>query len=303
MWLLLQIGIQKKFSKVLIGLTNMEKTVAIIGGGIIGGGWAARFTLNGWDVKIYDPDVHAERKIGEVFENACRSLPGLSDVEMPEPGSVTFCKTIGEAAKSASFILEAVPERLEIKQSVYAQVESVNKTGIIASSTSGIMPSDLQSKMKYPERLIVAHPFNPVYLLPLVELVAGKKTNNKYIVQQSVGQISPIGLKETNEHTVRQGFIQPAQLKRMLAASNAADLLVSVYPNPTTDKITLAFNELVTGKVILSIYDQMGKLVMEENKEGQVELSYSLANLSLGNYFVKVNTSTKEYVTQISKQQ
>tara|TARA_B100000795_G_scaffold172893_1_gene130367 strand:- start:14 stop:337 length:324 start_codon:yes stop_codon:yes gene_type:complete len=63
--------------------------------------------------------------------------------------------------------------------------------------------------------------------------------NNKYIVQQSVGQISPIGLKETNEHTVRQGFIQPAQLRRMLAASNAADLLVSIFPNPTTDKITI----------------------------------------------------------------
>ena len=129
------------------------------------------------------------------------------------------------------------------------------------------------------------------------------QTNNKYIVQQSVGQISPIGLKETNAHSVRQGFIQPAQLKRMLVASNAADLLVSVYPNPTTDKIILAFNELVTGKVSLSIYDQMGKLVMEENKEGQAELSYSLANLAAGNYFVKVNTANKEYVTQISKQQ
>jgi hypothetical protein len=129
------------------------------------------------------------------------------------------------------------------------------------------------------------------------------QTEDNYVVQQSVGQSSPIGLQEASKHTVRQGFIQPAQLKRMLAASNAADLLVSVYPNPTTDKITIAFEELVTGKVILSIYDQMGKLVMEENKEGQAELSYSLANLSAGNYFVKVNTSTKEYVTQISKQQ
>ena len=129
------------------------------------------------------------------------------------------------------------------------------------------------------------------------------QTDNKYIVQQSVGQISPIGLKKTNKHTVRQGFIQPAHLKRMLAASNAANLLVSVYPNPTTDKITISFRELVTGIVNISIYDQMGKLVMEENKEGQAELSYSLANLSAGNYFVKVNTSNKEYVTQISKQQ
>ena len=129
------------------------------------------------------------------------------------------------------------------------------------------------------------------------------QTDSRYIVQQSVGQISPLGLQETSEYIVRQGFIQPAQLKRMLAASIAADLLVSVYPNPTTDKITLAFEELVTGKVNFSIYDQMGKLVMEENKEGQAELSYSLASLSAGNYFVKVNTSTKEYVTQISKQQ
>ena len=129
------------------------------------------------------------------------------------------------------------------------------------------------------------------------------QTNNKYIVQQSVGQISPLGLQETSEYIVRQGFIQPAQLKRMLAASNSADLFISIYPNPTTDKITIAFNELITGKVIFSVYDQMGKLVMEENKEGQAELSYSLANLAVGNYFVKVNTSTKEHVTQISKQQ
>ena len=128
------------------------------------------------------------------------------------------------------------------------------------------------------------------------------QTEDNYVVQQSVGQSSPIGLQEASKHTVRQGFIQPAQLKRMLAASNAADLLVSIYPNPTTDKITLAFEELVTGKVTLSIYDQMGKLVIEEKRESAVELSYSLANLAAGNYFVKVNTSTKEYVTQISKQ-
>tara|TARA_B100000780_G_C20825537_1_gene327994 strand:+ start:57 stop:551 length:495 start_codon:yes stop_codon:yes gene_type:complete len=128
------------------------------------------------------------------------------------------------------------------------------------------------------------------------------ETTNKYIVQQSVGQSSLVGLQQTNKHIVIQGFIQPAQLKRMLAASNSADLLVSVYPNPTTDKITIAFNELVTGKVNLSIYDQMGKLVMEENRESEVELSYSLIKLAVGTYFVKVNTSTKEYVTQLVKQ-
>jgi hypothetical protein len=128
------------------------------------------------------------------------------------------------------------------------------------------------------------------------------QTEDNYIVQQSVGQSSPIGLQENNVHTVRQGFIQPAQLKRILAAMNTADLLVSVYPNPTTDKITIAFKELITGKVIFSIYDQTGKLIMEENREGQAELTYSLANLAIGNYFVKVNTANKEYASQIAKQ-
>jgi len=128
-------------------------------------------------------------------------------------------------------------------------------------------------------------------------------TNNKHLVQQSVGQSSPVGVQQISNHTIRQGFIQPTQLKRMLAASSSSDLSVSVYPNPTIDNITLSFEELVSGKVNLSIYDEMGRLVLMENKEAQVELSYSLANLVVGNYFVKVNATNKQYVTQIAKQQ
>ena len=159
----------------------MTKTAAIIGGGVIGGGWAARFLMNGWDVRIYDPDPESERKIGAVMENARRALPGLTDVVMPDEGQMQFCKTIAEAAQGAAFIVEAVPERVEIKHAVYAEVEAVNTDGLIASSTSGIMPTDLQAKMAHPERLIVGHPFNPVYLLPLVELVAGQQTDPAHI--------------------------------------------------------------------------------------------------------------------------
>ncbi|WP_272001990.1 carnitine 3-dehydrogenase [Roseovarius sp. ZX-A-9] len=155
----------------------MTKTASIIGGGIIGGGWAARFALNGWDVRIFDPDPEAERKIGAVMDNARRALPMLLDTAMPPEGAITFCDTLEAAATGAALIVEAVPERTEIKHKVYAQIEAVNTDGIIASSTSGIMPTDLQSQMAHPGRLIVAHPFNPVYLLPLVELVAGKQTD------------------------------------------------------------------------------------------------------------------------------
>lgn len=184
----------------------MNKTVAIIGGGIIGGGWAARFRLNGWDAKIYDTDHQAVRKISEVYENAKRSMPGLSEVELPKPGNITFCKTIEEASVGAAFIIEAVPERIEVKHSVYKQIELSNSDGIIASSTSGIMPTDLQSNMKYPERLIVAHPFNPVYLLPLVELVAGEKTKEKYI-DDARELITSLGMYPLHCRVEIEGFL------------------------------------------------------------------------------------------------
>ncbi|WP_338550362.1 carnitine 3-dehydrogenase [Roseovarius phycicola] len=159
----------------------MTKSACIVGGGVIGGGWAARFALNGWDVRVFDPDPEAERKISEVMTNARRAMPMVVDVALPEEGNVTLCATLEEAAEGAALIVEAVPERVDIKRKVYAQIEAVNTDGIIASSTSGIMPSDLQAEMAHPGRLIVAHPFNPVYLLPLVELVAGKQTDAAHI--------------------------------------------------------------------------------------------------------------------------
>lgn len=159
----------------------MTKTAAIVGGGVIGGGWAARFALNGWTVRIYDPDPDAVRKIDAVMRNARRAMPMVLDVALPGEGTVTLCDTLEEAATGAALIVEAVPERVDIKRKVYAQIEAVNTDGLIASSTSGIMPTDLQADMAHPERLIVAHPFNPVYLLPLVELVAGAKTDAAHI--------------------------------------------------------------------------------------------------------------------------
>ncbi|WP_293452221.1 3-hydroxyacyl-CoA dehydrogenase NAD-binding domain-containing protein, partial [Planktotalea sp.] len=111
----------------------MEKVAAIVGGGVIGGGWAARFLLNGWDVRVFDLDPQAERKTSAVLENARRALPGLTDVAMPEEGTLTHCKSIADAVSGCSLIVEAVPERLEVKHAVYAEIEAANTTGIIAS--------------------------------------------------------------------------------------------------------------------------------------------------------------------------
>ena len=88
---------------------------AIIGGGVIGGGWAARFLLNGWDVAVFDPDPEAARKLGEVLDNARRALPMLYDRVMPGEGRLTLVGSIEEAVQGADFIQESVPEVLALR--------------------------------------------------------------------------------------------------------------------------------------------------------------------------------------------
>ncbi|MEM7753262.1 MAG: carnitine 3-dehydrogenase [Pseudomonadota bacterium] len=145
--------------------------IAVIGGGVIGGGWAARFLLNGRDVKVYDPDPEAERKISVVLDNARGALPMLYETRLPPEGALSFVESLEDAVRDALYIQESVPEQLELKRRLYAQIEAVEDVAVIGSSTSGFKPSELAAEMADPHRLVVAHPFNPVYLLPLVELV------------------------------------------------------------------------------------------------------------------------------------
>ncbi|MFZ9198566.1 MAG: carnitine 3-dehydrogenase [Paracoccaceae bacterium] len=153
----------------------MARKAAIIGGGVIGGGWAARFLLNGWDVAVFDPDPEAPRKVGEVIANARKALPALSDVPMPAEGNLSFAGTITEAVEGAEYIQESVSERLDLKHRVFAQIQQVAPGVLIGSSTSGFKPSELQEKAPEPGMIFVAHPFNPVYLLPLAEVVPSPK--------------------------------------------------------------------------------------------------------------------------------
>jgi carnitine 3-dehydrogenase len=146
-----------------------DMKAAIIGGGVIGGGWAARFLLNGWDVAVFDPDPEAARKIGEVLANARRALPALYDTALPEEGALSFHDDLAGAVSGADWVQESVPEQLEIKHAVHGELTRLAAPdAVIGSSTSGFKPSELTARGA---RVIVAHPFNPVYLLPLVELV------------------------------------------------------------------------------------------------------------------------------------
>ncbi|UTH48493.1 carnitine 3-dehydrogenase [Loktanella salsilacus] len=155
----------------------MTHTAAIIGGGVIGGGWAARFALSGWDVAIFDPDPDAARKIDAVMANARRSLPALSEVALPPEGQIKFVPTLAEAVADADWIQESAPERLEMKHRILKEIQThCRDDALIGSSTSGFKPSELQEGALRPDQIFVAHPFNPVYLLPLIELVGSDKT-------------------------------------------------------------------------------------------------------------------------------
>ncbi|MFT6675879.1 MAG: carnitine 3-dehydrogenase [Sulfitobacter sp.] len=172
----------------------MTKVAAIIGGGVIGGGWAARFALNGWQVRVFDPDPQAERKISEVLANARRSLPGLTDIALPDAGAISFHSTIAEAVTGADWIQESVPERLEVKHSTFAEIQAhCAPDAIIGSSTSGFKPSQLQEGATRPGQIMVTHPFNPVYLLPLVELVPGD-LGDKDLIEKAKTILSGIGM-------------------------------------------------------------------------------------------------------------
>jgi len=172
----------------------MKNTAAIIGGGVIGGGWAARFLLNGWDVRVYDPDPEAERKIGEVLGNARRSLPGLTDVALPGEGALSFHGSIAEAVQGAAWIQESVPERLEIKHATFAEVQAAcAPDAVIGSSTSGFKPSELQQGAVRPGQIMVAHPFNPVYLLPLIELVPGD-VGDAALIERAKATLASLGM-------------------------------------------------------------------------------------------------------------
>ena len=149
-----------------------RRTAAIIGGGVIGSGWATRFLLNGWDVRFFDPSADADHILHAVIARGREAMPALCDV-VPEEGSLYIASSTAEAVAGASYIQESTPERIEVKQAVLKSIqESCDANAIVASSTSGFMPSELQEGAIRPAQIIVSHPYNPVYLLPLVEVVA-----------------------------------------------------------------------------------------------------------------------------------
>lgn len=158
-------------------MAELPEQGAVVGCGVIGAAWAARMRLRGIDVAMYDPSPNASAVLDDVMADAVSAWDALG-LSTARIGSLTLCRSIEAAVVNAGLIQESVPERLDIKHSTLAAIDAAAPAdAIIASSTSGYKPTDLATSMTRPERLVVAHPFNPVYLLPLVEIVGGEQTS------------------------------------------------------------------------------------------------------------------------------
>ena len=191
------------------------RAAGLLGGGVIGGGWAARFLLNGVDVRLYDPDPEAPRKVGEVLANARRALRRLTLAPLPDEGRLDFVAAPADAAESVDFVQESAPEREDVKRALLAAADATAPAGVvIASSTSGLLPSRLQADLRRPERLVVGHPFNPVYLLPLVEVCGGDHTSAETI-ERAADVYRSLGMRPLVVRHEIDGFVADRLLEAL----------------------------------------------------------------------------------------
>src|SRR3954471_24894384 len=196
-------------------MADLPRTVALLGGGVIGGGWAARFALNGVDVRLYDPAPGAGEAVQEMLENARRAWGRLTLAPLPAEGSVSFASSPEEAVRDAEFVQESAPEREGLKRELLAVASRAAPPGaVFASSTSGLRPTALQADMDGPERLTVGHPFNPVYLLPLVEVCGGERTAPE-TVERAAAVYRALGMRPLLVRREIDGFVADRLLEAL----------------------------------------------------------------------------------------
>ncbi len=154
------------------------KHTAVLGAGVIGASWTALFLASGRSVAVYDPDPEAEKRVRDYVAMAWPALVELGLTERGDPDRVQFHRDAGDAVQGAGFIQENVPERIDIKHRLIAEVEpALGPKAIFSSSTSGLTWEAIAEGFQDPSRFVLGHPFNPPHLIPLVEMTAGPTTD------------------------------------------------------------------------------------------------------------------------------
>tara|TARA_B100000676_G_scaffold186349_1_gene183175 strand:- start:625 stop:1563 length:939 start_codon:yes stop_codon:yes gene_type:complete len=158
----------------------MVKKIAVIGAGVIGSGWIVRFLAHNKKVIVYDQDPKLKKKVISEIKRAWPFVKKLFNKKKLKLKNFKYVTNIEDALKDADFIQECAPENYKLKTKLMKIIGKYSKiNAIISSSSSGLLPSKIYSKCKNPSRAIIAHPFNPVYMLPGIEIVPGRKTSAK----------------------------------------------------------------------------------------------------------------------------
>jgi carnitine 3-dehydrogenase len=183
------------------------KTFAAIGSGVIGSGWVSRALANGLDVRAWDPAPGAKEQLTARVEKAWPVLQSRGVAPGSSLSRLHFFASLEDCVKDADFIQESAPERLDLKVELHERITQAARPDVlIGSSTSGLLPTEFYAKARHPERCVVGHPFNPVYLLPLVEVVGGNKTSPE-AVAAAIAVYKAMGMHPLHVRKEIPGFI------------------------------------------------------------------------------------------------
>lgn len=161
-------------------------TVTCVGTGVIGGGWVAHFLARGYDVVAWDPARDGGERLRHLVDAAWPALVELGLADGASRNRLVVEPDLAAAVAHADVVQESAPEELDLKVKLLAEVDAVTPPHVvISSSTSGYGMSEMQVDCVHPERTVVAHPFNPPYLIPLVEVVGGARTSPEVVAWTS----------------------------------------------------------------------------------------------------------------------
>jgi carnitine 3-dehydrogenase len=188
----------------MISSSPTSETVAVVGSGLIGASWAALFLAHGMTVRAWDPNPEALRTLRARVRVAVRQLRQLG---CRGEGRLVIERDLASALVGVDFVQENAPERLKLKHGLYETIEAnITRRTVIASSTSSMTWSTLSQKMRYPWRLVVAHPFNPPHLVPLVEVYgpAAEPVSRAAVFFRRLGKTVVVLKKEAPGHVANR---------------------------------------------------------------------------------------------------
>ncbi len=181
--------------------------IALVGSGVIGSGWAARCLAHGLDVTAWDPSPGAAQRLRDSVDNAWPALTRVGLADGADRGRLVFVPELAACVANADFIQESAPENEALKLRLMTDIDAASRPEVvIASSSSGLLPTGFQAGCAHASRVVVGHPFNPVYLLPLVEVLGGEQTVPDAI-ETAVEFYQRIGMRPLRVRTELPGYI------------------------------------------------------------------------------------------------